>query len=197
MAQEAPTTTTETSAPTTEPPAHTDPPATSESPTSDAPTDTPTSEPTSTRPTRPGPPTTTKPTDKGDGLPHGDDYKDDVAYGVDLKLHNGFDALFVIACAAGEPTNVKSPDFDLVDGPNQEPTDPYYWVWFVKRQPGASFKAHNITASWDCGSRPVEKPIPPAGGAGAPGADTTDDGSQVRHAPKSGVETGGGATARS
>ncbi|SEP53875.1 hypothetical protein [Amycolatopsis saalfeldensis] len=191
-------------------------------PASDAPvTDTPSSEPstgqsTSDTPTSAGQPTDTgtptgKPTGTGGPTSSGEPtkptssqpetttpeepYQDDIAYGVDL---DGGQGIFVIACAAGEPTGVSSNDFDLVEGPHQDETDGRYWAWLVKRHDGASFDAGNVTAFWTCGGdKGGEQPVPPAGGAGAGSAGTTGGhgDSQVKYAPKGGVETGFGGMA--
>ncbi|MEW2506432.1 hypothetical protein ACQPXB_00395 [Amycolatopsis sp. CA-161197] len=122
-------------------------------------------------------------------------YVDDSAYGIDF---DGGQGLFVIACAAGEPTNVSSSDFDLLEGPHQDETDGRYWGWLVQRHDGVSFDAGNVTATWTCGGDQTgDQPVPPAGGAGAGSAGTTngDGTSQVKYAPKGGVETGFGGMA--
>ncbi|MGW4482683.1 hypothetical protein ACWEOE_02485 [Amycolatopsis sp. NPDC004368] len=205
------TTTTEVSAPpSSETPADNAP--TTSSTSSDAPSsssqapsssDTPTS--TTGKPTetsQPGntgePSDSSTPTTSGSEettTPEEPPYEDDTAYGVDF---DGGQGLFVIACAAGEPTNVSSSDFDLIDGPHQDETDGRYWGWIVQRHDGVSFDAGNVTATWTCGGdKTGDQPVPPAGGAAAGSAGTTDgDGtSQVKYAPKGGVETGFGGMA--
>jgi hypothetical protein len=209
LAQDNPTTapaTSEVAPPTSDAPV-TDAPApgspttgqsTSDTPTSAGqPTDTgtPTGKPTgSTGPTGTGEPTK-PPTSSSETTTPEEPYQDDIAYGIDL---DGGQGIFVIACAAGEPTGVSSHDFDLVEGPHQDETDGRYWAWLVKRHDGASFDAGNITAFWTCGGdKGGEQPVPPAGGAGAGSAGTTGGhgDSQVKYAPKGGIETGFGGTA--
>ncbi|MBB4687168.1 hypothetical protein [Amycolatopsis jiangsuensis] len=122
-------------------------------------------------------------------------YEDDTAYGVDL---DGDQGLVVIACAAGEPTGLRSKDFDVVDGPQQDETDGRYWAWIVQRHEGISFQVSDVYADWTCGGKPAEgEAVPPAGGAGAGSAGTTGGhgDSQVKYAPKGGIETGFGGMA--
>ena len=208
LAQDDPSTvvtTSEAAPPTSDAPASDVPapgPSTGQS-TSDTPTSsgqpsdtgTPTGKPTGTgEPTSTGEPT--KPTSsQPETTTPEEPYEDDIAYGVDL---DGGQGIFVIACAAGEPTGVSSRDFDLVEGPHQDETDGRYWAWLVKRHDGASFDAGNVTALWTCGGgKGSEQPVPPAGGAGAGSAGTTGGhgDSQVKYAPKGGVETGFGGMA--
>ncbi|MBN9745979.1 hypothetical protein DMP23_33690 [Amycolatopsis sp. A1MSW2902] len=104
----------------------------------------------------------------------------------------------MIACAAGEPTGLRSNDFDLLEGPHQDETDGRYWEWLVKRHDGVSFDSGTVRAEWTCGGKPTDGgTLPPAGGAGAGSAGTTggQGGSQVKYAPKHGIETGFGGMA--
>ncbi|MFI5611253.1 hypothetical protein [Amycolatopsis sp. NPDC051903] len=216
-AQEADTTapTSEVATPPTSDTPATDVP-TSDAPTSDAPTsdapstsDTPTTGAQPTDSTQPGEPSntgepTSQPTEPTSTTTSGSEetttpeeppYEDDIAFGIDLDGNQG---IFVIACAAGEPTNVHSNDFDLVEGPIQDETDGRYWEWLVTRHDGVSFDAGNVTADWTCSGKPADDhPVPPAGGASSGSAGTTggDGTSQVKYAPKGGVETGFGGMA--
>ncbi|WP_410562715.1 hypothetical protein [Amycolatopsis sp. cmx-4-61] len=153
----------------------------SEQPTSTG-TGTPTGTPTSGKPTKTTEPTT-EPTDP---FPHGDDYVDDVAYAWEFDGGRG---LLAIACAAGEPKNVASDDFSVVDGPYQDGADGRYWGFEIQLNEGKHLS--DATVSWSCEGKPVTKPVAHGGGSATVGG-------QVKVTPKSGgVETGGGATARS
>lgn len=192
LAEEAPSTSTATSAPSSSAaPTTTEAPTSSSAPTSEQPTTT--EQPTSTSaPTGTGTPTsgkpteTSAPTETSDPLPHGDDYIDGVAYAWEFEDGTG---LLAIACAAGEPKDVRSEDFTVVDGPFQDGADGRYWGFDIKfkegRHPGDG------KASWTCEGKPETKPVAPGGGSATVGG-------QVKVTPKNGgVETGGGATARS
>ncbi|NKQ58623.1 hypothetical protein HFP15_37840 [Amycolatopsis sp. K13G38] len=107
-----------------------------------------------------------------------------------------------IACAGGQPTGFASPQFDVTDGPYQEEQDGRYWDYLVQLHEGVSF-ADNIQATWECPK--AGGGSAPGGGAIAPGAGSSDTGAwqagnggkaQVAFAPKAGVETGFGGTAR-
>jgi len=180
---EAPTTTatseapTSTSAPTSEQP-------TSEQPTSQQPTSTGTGTPTSGKPTSTSAQPTVEPTDP---VPHGDDYIDNIAYAWELEDGSG---LLAIACAAGEPKNIVSNDFSVVDGPFQDGADGRYWGFDIRMNAGKHL-SDDTEVSWSCEGKPVTKPVAHGGGSATVGG-------QVKVTPKSGgVETGGGATARS
>ncbi|MEV6898030.1 hypothetical protein [Amycolatopsis sp. NPDC051372] len=207
-------TTSEVSTPPTSDTPVTDAPPASDTPSSDAPSSSEAPSSSDTPPTTGGQPTDTSqpgnpgntgepsdsatPTTSGSeetSTPEEPPYEDDIAYGIDFDGNQG---LFVIACAAGEPTNVSSSDFDLIEGPHQDETDGRYWGWLVQRHDGVSFDAGNVTATWTCGGDQTgDQPVPPAGGAGAGSAGTTngDGSSQVKYAPKGGVETGFGGMA--
>lgn len=195
LAQEAPATSAEATPtsetqPTTEAPPSTTVPSseqpTSQQPTSEQPTSqepTGTGTPTSGKPTKPTTPTT-EPTDP---FPHGDDYLDNVAYAWEL---DGGAGLLAIACAAGEPKNVVSNDFSVVDGPFQDGADGRYWGFDIQLGEGKHL-TDSTTVTWTCEGKPVTKPVAHGGGSATVG-------SQVKVTPKAGgVETGGGATARS
>ncbi|GAA5152652.1 MULTISPECIES: hypothetical protein [Amycolatopsis] len=125
-----------------------------------------------------------------------------MAGGADLPEGFGF---VVVACAGGEPKNLSSPSFDVLEGPYQEEQDGRYWDYLVQRHEGVSFDDPNqhIEASWEC-------PAPQGGGASTGGDITPIPGTgdadawqasnggkpQVRYAPKTGVETGFGGTAQ-
>jgi hypothetical protein len=184
------TTTTEPSTPTsettTQPEVPTSTPGTTDTATPPNTTTKP-GEPTKT--SEPGTPTST-PTET---TPEEPPYQDDTAVGFDLPDNEG---LLLISCAAGEPTEVYSPDFDLVEGPVQSEADGRVWGWLVKRHEGVSFDAGNVTAHWKCGGAPTETPVKPGGGAGSGSETTKGKDSQVKYAPKGGVETGFGGTAQ-
>ncbi|GAB3355686.1 hypothetical protein [Amycolatopsis echigonensis] len=200
----------ESTPPSESPASETTPPVSSpatSAPATETGTPTETSAPTETgnptetgKPTETGQPTdtskpTTPTTTSSETPPEEPPYVDDIAYGVDL---DGNDGVFVIACAAGEPTNVHSKDFDLVEGPYQFEDDGRYWGWTVKRHEGVSFDNGIVYASWTCGTKPTDGGhVPPAGGAGAGSAGTTGGhgDSQVKYAPKHGIETGFGGMA--
>ncbi|MGW3999608.1 hypothetical protein ACWEF6_39465 [Amycolatopsis sp. NPDC004772] len=195
LAQEAPVVSTTEAAPTTTTGAPTTteaPPSTSSSqpttqPTSSQPTSEPTSTgtgtPTSGKPTRPTTPTT-EPTDP---FPHGDDYIDDVAYAWEF---DGGVGILVIACAKGEPRNVKANDFTVAAGPYQDEADGRYWGFDIQLNEGKHL-TDDTEVSWVCEGKPVTRPVGHGGGSATVGG-------QVKVTPKAGgVETGGGATARS
>ncbi|WP_063740195.1 hypothetical protein [Amycolatopsis jejuensis] len=149
---------------------------------------------TSGKPTETGKPTTTTRSSET-SAPQEPPYEDDTAYGVDL---DGGLGVVMIACAAGEPTGLRSKDFDLVEGPHQDETDGRYWLWLVKRHEGVSFEAGGVYADWTCAGKPsTGEHVPPAGGAGSGSAGTTGGhgDSQVKYTPKRGVETGFGGMA--
>ncbi|NIH81943.1 hypothetical protein [Amycolatopsis viridis] len=127
-------------------------------------------------------------------------YADDTAYGIDLGDGTG---VLIIACAAGEPAGVRSPDFDVVDGPYQEEQDGRYWDYLVQLHEGKSFAAGGVRADWTCAGVPQGggasgggvTPVPGSGGAGD-WQQSNGGHAQVSFAPKDGVETGFGGTAR-
>lgn len=145
-------------------------------------------------------PTTTTGTDEPDPGEDEPPYVDDVAHGIDLDPKRGL-GLLIIACAAGEPRGVKSPDFEILEGPHQDEVDGRYWLYLVQLRDGLTFRSDEVVGYWECGG---ETP----GGGGAPvapvpGSDDADDwqqenggDAQVTFAPKGGVETGFGGTAR-
>ncbi|SEB41372.1 hypothetical protein SAMN04489727_1532 [Amycolatopsis tolypomycina] len=196
LAQEAPATSTE-AAPTSEAPPTTNLPtttpatSTSQQPTSQQPTSTqPTTQPTGTGTPTSGKPThtsstpTTEPTDP---FPHGDDYIDDYAYAWEFDDGTG---ILVIACAAGEPTNIVANDFTVAGGPFQDGADGRYWGFDIQLNEGKHL-TDDTKVSWTCEGKPVTRPVGHGGGSATAGG-------QVKVTPKAGgVETGGGATARS
>ncbi|SFW52788.1 hypothetical protein [Amycolatopsis australiensis] len=198
LAQEAPATSTTEAAPTSEAPTTTEAPTSTSAPSSEQPTsEQPTSEqpptstgtgtPTSGKPTKPSESTTEPTTEPTDPFPHGDDYLDNVAYAWELEKGAG---LLAIACAAGEPKNVVSNDFSVVGGPYQDGADGRYWGFDIQLNEGKHL-SDATEVSWTCEGKPVTKPVAPGGGSATVGA-------QVKVTPKAGgVETGGGATARS
>jgi hypothetical protein len=130
-------------------------------------------------------------------------YQDGTGYGLDLGNGKG---ILIIACAAGEPTDVTSPDFDIVDGPYQEEQDGRYWDYLVQLHGDLTFASGQVQADWKCGSDAPQggggasggTTVPPVAGSGdAAGWQASNGGSaQVAYAPKSGVETGFGGTAQ-
>jgi hypothetical protein len=130
-------------------------------------------------------------------------YQDDVAYGLDLGKGYG---IFAIACAAGEPTGVSSPDFDIVEGPYQEEQDGRYWDYLVQLHGDTTFASGHVRADWKCGGTEPQGgnpsgggvTVPPVAGSSGSGAWQSSNGgnAQVSFAPKSGVETGFGGTAQ-
>ncbi|KDN17708.1 hypothetical protein [Amycolatopsis rifamycinica] len=197
FAQEAPVTSTTEAAPTSDAQPTTDLPTSTSVPTSEQPTlQQPTSEqPTSQQPTSTGTPTSGKPTETTaapsteptDPFPHGDDYLDDVAYAWEFEDGTG---VLVIACAAGEPTNVAANDFTVAAGPFQDGADGRYWGFDIQLNEGKHL-SDATQVSWTCEGKPVTRPVGHGGGSATVGG-------QVKVTPKAGgVETGGGATARS
>jgi hypothetical protein len=159
---------------------------------------TPTGQPTTGKPPETSKPTGSKPIETTSAratTPQEPPYQDDTAYGIDLANGQG---LLVIACAAGQPTDVSSADFDLMEGPHQDGTDGRYWGWLVKFHKGSSFATGTVQVDWKCGAdKPVQTPVKPGGGAGAGAPGVSKDGkSQVKYAPKGGIETGFGGTAQ-
>jgi hypothetical protein len=158
----------------------------------------PTGQPTTGKPPETSKPTGSKPIETTSATattPQEPPYQDNTAYGIDLANGQG---LLVIACAAGQPTGVSSADFDLMEGPHQDGTDGRYWGWLVKFHEGSSFATGNVQVDWKCGAdKPVQTPVKPGGGAGAGAPGVSKDGkSQVKYAPKGGIETGFGGTAQ-
>jgi hypothetical protein len=178
-------------------------PATSTTKSTETTSSTTTSGPASTTSTSADTTESSKPTETSSsstsGKPEEPPYQDDTAYGIDLG--DGYGAV-IIACAAGEPTGVSSPDFDILDGPYQEEQDGRYWDYAVQLHDGLTFANDDISADWTCGT--------PGGGATGGGAVPAVPGSgdaaawqasnggkaQVGYAPKTGVETGFGGTAQ-
>lgn len=127
-------------------------------------------------------------------------YEDNVGYGIDFgDGHGGL----IIACAAGEPTGLTSPDFDVIEGPYQEEQDGRYWDYLVELHDGKTFASGTITASWECGPHGGGAsgggvPVAPVAGSGQAAAWQQSNGgkAQVSFAPSAGVETGFGGTAR-
>jgi len=198
LAQEAPATSTEsaptseapptTNLPTTTPATSTSQQPTSQQPTSEQPTTQPTSTgtgtPTSGKPTQTSGTPTTEPTDP---FPHGDDYIDDVAYAWEF---DGGAGILVIACKAGEPRDVRANDFTVAAGPFQDGADGRYWGFDIQLNEGKHL-SDDTQVSWVCEGKPVTRPVGHGGGSATVGG-------QVKVTPKAGgVETGGGATARS
>lgn len=154
---------------------------------------------TSVKPTTSKPSeTTTEPTTT---TPEEPPYEDNVGYGIDFGDGTG---VLVIACAAGEPRNVTSPDFDVIDGPYQDEQDGRYWEYLVELHGGKTFASGTVVADWECGSLPEGGgasgggvPVPPVPGSDQAAAWQQSNGSdaQVSFAPRAGVETGFGGTA--
>ncbi|HJQ45281.1 MAG TPA: hypothetical protein VJ870_03005 [Amycolatopsis sp.] len=152
---------------------------------------------------------TGEPTKTSDSATEGwppDPYQDDKGYGIDLG--NG-QAAVIIACAAGEPKNLYSPQFDVIEGPFQEEQDGRYWDYLVKLHDGVSLA--DVEVSWTCGGSHGGDQGGNQGGGSASGGDlqvsgsssdaeawqTTNGGkAQIAYAPKKGVETGFGGTAQ-
>ncbi|UQS23171.1 MULTISPECIES: hypothetical protein [Amycolatopsis] len=151
--------------------------------------------------TSPGTTESSQPTSTSESsTPEEPPYQDDVAYGIDLGDGTG---VLIIACAAGQPTDVWSPDFDILDGPYQEEQDGRYWDYLVQLHEGKSFDAGNVTADWTCAGAPQGGGSSGGGVAPVPGSGEADEwqqsnggDAQVSFAPKQGVETGAGGTAR-
>lgn len=144
-------------------------------------------------------PTTTSGTDEPG--PDEPPYVDDVAHGIDLDPKHGL-GLLIIACAAGEPRDVKSPDFEILEGPHQDEVDGRYWLYVVQLRDGLTFENEEVVGYWECGGEtpggggaPVA-PVPGSGGADDWQEENGGD-AQVAFAPPGGVETGFGGTARS
>lgn len=181
----------------------TESPATSTSESTETTSSTTTSEPTSTTSTSANTTESSKPTETSESStstkPEEPPYQDDTAYGIDLG--NGYGAM-IIACAAGEPTGVSSPDFDILEGPYQEEQDGRYWDYFVQLHDGLTFASDAIRAEWTCGGpgggAAGGGAVPPVSGSGDAAAWQASNGgkAQVGYAPKSGVETGFGGTAQ-
>ncbi|MEU6645202.1 hypothetical protein ABZ863_21940 [Saccharomonospora sp. NPDC046836] len=193
-------TTSETSEPeTTEPSTETSSSSetSSEEPTTTTTTTEPEPEPSDTEdPTT----TTTEPSETTDSPePTEPPYVDDTGYGLDLEDGLG---LLLIACAAGEPKDLNSPDFEILEGPWQDETDGRYWLYLVDLRPGATFADGNVTADWVCGGEPGNggggsTPISPVPGSGDADDWQRENGGspQVGFAPQGGVETGAGGAA--
>lgn len=149
-----------------------------------------------TEPSEPG--TTTQPTQPpAGGEP---DYVDDVAYGLDIDPERGL-GMLMIACAAGEPRGVGSPDLEILAGVHQDEVDGRYWSYLVRLRDGLTFAENSdeISLTWRCGGSPGggSAPLPVPGGDDAGDWQDRNDGdAQVDVAPKGGVETGFGGTAR-
>ncbi|WP_235716264.1 hypothetical protein [Amycolatopsis sp. ATCC 39116] len=141
-----------------------------------------------------------EPSSTSSSAPEEPPYEDDTAYGIDLGDGTG---VLIIACAAGQPTGVWSPDFDILDGPYQEEQDGRYWDYLVQLHEGKSFDDGTVTADWTCAGAPQGggasgggvAPVPGSGEAGEWQQSNGGD-AQVSFAPKAGVETGAGGTAR-
>ena len=104
----------------------------------------PTGQPTTGKPPETSKPTGSKPIETTSAratTPQEPPYQDNIAYGIDLANGQG---LLVIACAAGQPTDVSSADFDLMEGPHQDGTDGRYWGWLVKFHKGSSFATGTV-----------------------------------------------------
>jgi hypothetical protein len=143
---------------------------------------------TTTQPTTPEPPVEEPP------------YVDDMAWGIDIDPEKGL-GLLLIACAAGEPSNVHSPDFEILEGPHQDEVDGRYWYYFVQLRPGVTFDDNEVTGNWECGGQQPGgggAPVAPVSGSGSADEwqDSNDGDAQVKFAPKGGVETGFGGIAR-
>jgi len=123
---------------------------------------------------------------------------DDTAYGFDLGDGT---AVVIIACAGGEPTGFSSPQFDVLEGAYQEEQDGRYWDYLIQLHDGVTFD-ETIQASWTCpkagGGSSTGSEITPGAGSSDSGAWQASNGgdAQVAYAPKAGVETGFGGTAR-
>lgn len=149
-----------------------------------------TSQPSSTTSTQPS---TTDPVEEPP-------YVDDTAWGIDIDPEKGI-GMLLIACAAGEPTNTHSPDFEILEGPHQDEVDGRYWYYFVQLRPGLTFESNDVQGYWECGGEQTgggSSPIAPVPGSGDADdwQDNNDGEAQVKFAPKGGVETGFGDIAR-
>ena len=127
-------------------------------------------------------------------------YVDDTAWGIDIDSEAGL-GMLLIACAAGEPTNTHSPDFEILEGPHQDEVDGRYWYYFVQLRPGVTFASNEVEGYWECGGEQPgggAAPVAPVPGSGDADdwQDDNDGEAQVKFAPKGGVETGFGGVAR-
>ncbi len=127
-------------------------------------------------------------------------YEDNTGYGIDLDPESGL-GLLLIACAAGEPKHVTSPDFEILEGPYQEEQDGRYWSYLVQLRSGITFAENEVLGYWECdGDRPGggATPVSPVPGSDDAGEwqDSNNGAAQVSFAPKRGVETGFGGSAR-
>jgi hypothetical protein len=183
---------------TTDTPSVTSTPAPSSAPASST-TSSPTDDSTSVKPTSSKPSETSEPTTT---TPEEPPYVDNTGYGIDFG--NGYGAVG-IACAAGEPKDLASPDFDVIEGPYQQEQDGRYWDYLVQLHEGKSFASGTITATWECGSDTPQgggasgggAPVPPVAGSAQAAVWQRGNGdkAQVSFAPSVGVETGFGGTA--
>ncbi|EHR52864.1 hypothetical protein SacmaDRAFT_4690 [Saccharomonospora marina XMU15] len=151
--------------------------------------------------------TTTAPSPTGEPDPGVEEppYVDDVAHGIDLDPDNGI-GLLIIACAAGQPKHLESPDFEVLEGPHQDEVDGRYWLYLVQLRDGLTFKSGEVVGYWECGGESPGGGEAPGGGAPVapvPGSDDAGEwqqenggDAQVEFAPQGGVETGFGGTAR-
>lgn len=151
--------------------------------------------------------TTTAPSPTGEPDPGVEEppYVDDVAHGIDLDPDNGI-GLLIIACAAGQPKHLESPDFEVLEGPHQDEVDGRYWLYIVQLREGLTFESGEVVGYWECGGETPGGGEAPGGGAPVdpvPGSDDAGEwqqenggDAQVEFAPQGGVETGFGGTAR-
>ncbi|WP_307793090.1 hypothetical protein [Amycolatopsis sp. MtRt-6] len=149
--------------------------------------------------------------------PPKDDYQDNAGHGF---IGLGGEGVLVIACAAGAPGNVATQYLSVTGGPDQDESDGRYWNYSV-RVVDAPAGTTTAKFSWTCagvegnGIVEFEQAEPPAStstsvpsstapittAAGSTAAGSTPAGNaapkaQVKVAPKGGVETGFGGTAR-
>lgn len=197
---------------TTEPPATTsttmsEPTSTSSEPsqpTTTTPSESETSTPSTTSPPQSSQPSesssSVQPTSSEPPAEEEPPYVDNMAWGIDIDPEKGL-GLLLIACAAGEPSNAHSPDFEILEGPHQDEVDGRYWYYFVQLRPGVTFESNEVTGRWECGGQQPgggAAPVAPVPGSGDADdwQDSNDGDAQVKFAPKGGVETGFGGIER-
>ncbi|SEB41354.1 hypothetical protein SAMN04489727_1530 [Amycolatopsis tolypomycina] len=151
--------------------------------------------------------------------PPKDDYQDNVGHGF---VGLGGEGVLVIACAAGAPGNVATQYLSVTGGPDQDESDGRYWNYSV-RVVDAPAGTTTAKFSWTCagvegnGIVEFEQDEPPTSTttssaspsstapvttapvttatSSAPAGNAAPK-AQVKVAPKGGVETGFGGTAR-
>jgi hypothetical protein len=203
-----PTSTTETTTSTSETTTTTAPTTTeTTTPSTPATTTETTSTPATTGTTRPEPPT---PTSTSTEPPKDDDYQDNTGHGF---IGLGGEGVLVIACASGKLGAVDTENLEVTGGPDQDESDGRYWNYSVRvaTPPTGTTSKFSWTCDGVAGNGIVEfqqeeppttsvvpsstAPVTTATSATAvPGHAAPK--AQVKVAPRGGVETGFGGTAR-